>query len=460
MKYIYLWIILLLQSMTFTVNAKTDIKVTLDKLIEQSHQRGLFNGNASVYFRGKPILKKSIGHADAAKQNSLSVNSTFALGSISKEFSAVAIMMLHEKGLIDIDAPVSRYVSGLQAWSEEVKVKHLINYTSGLPRLNFRAVKVASDIDNQLKQISTLKFTPGEGYLYSNHNVLLQIRLIEKLTKQSYSAFLENNFFQPLGMKNTSFNFNETNAVTAFNNDGVNDPNISFPIAIMPYSTIEDMQKWLFALRTGKLVSTSSLKVLFNSFDKNSQAALGHGKLKNDKVIKHRHHGSHFNFESLVYYNAELDLQVILLTNNKNFRLDNIISAVESIVQGKSYDVPKKSLYLAIRQTAYDDVGQGVKFYFELKETKRDLYDFDNNSALIRVGYKLLAQNKYQSAIKIFKLAATEFPDHANAFDSLAEAYYISGNLKAALLNYQASVKLDPQNKNGRKMIVKINELL
>ena len=460
MKYTYFWMILLLQSITFTAIAQSDVNTTINKLITQSHQRGLFNGNALVYYKGKPIFQKSIGFASGAKNDRLSINNTFALGSITKEFSAVAIMMLHEKGLIDIDAPVSKYISGLPAWSQKVKVKHLLNYTSGLPRLNFRAVKVLNDIDNQLKKISELEFIPGEGYLYSNHNVLLQIRLIEKIAKQSYSTFVENNFFKPLGMKNSSFYANDEFKAIAFNNDGVNDPNMSFPIDIIVYSTTQDMQKWLLALHTTKLISLASLDVLFNAFNQSANAALGQGKLREGKVVKHRHQGSHFNFESQIYYNAELDLKIILLTNNKNFKLGSITSAIESIVQNQPYTVPKKSIYLAIRQTMYDDVEQGIKLYFKLKKTGRNLYDFDNNNALIRVGYKLLAQQKYESAISVFKLSTTEFPEHANAFDSLGEAYYSNGNLKAALMNYQASVKLDSANEIGREMIAKIQQEL
>jgi len=460
MKYIFLLMIFILQGITFTTNAQSDVYSTLDKLITQSHQRGLFNGNASVYYQGNPIFQKSIGYTNGAKNNDLSINSTFALGSISKEFSAVAIMMLYEKGLLDIEEPVSTYILGLPAWSEKIKVKHLLNYTSGLPRLNFRAIKIASDFDSQLQQINALKFTPGEGYLYSNHNVLLQVKLIESITKQSYSTFIENYFFKPLKMKNSSFYASNEFTVTAFNNDGVNDPNRALPIKLMVHSTTQDMHNWLLALHAGKVISSTSLAILFNAFDQSANAALGQGESIKNKIVKHRHQGSHFNFESQIYYNERLDLQVILLTNNKNFKLDKITKAIEFIIQKKPYNVPRKSIYLAIRKTSYDNVEQGIKLYFQLKHSQKKLYDFDNKNELIRVGYKLIAQKQYQSAIKIFKLATTEFPDHANAFDSLAEAYYANGNLKAALANYQTSIKLDSDNINAISKIAKIQTML
>jgi CubicO group peptidase (beta-lactamase class C family) len=460
MKYILISIAIIMQMIPSTVKANDSVNTELSQLMKESHHRGLFNGNISVIHQGKTIFEKEVGFTNGAKNKKLSINSAFSLGSVTKEFNAVAIMMLHEKGLININATLSSFDLGLPSWSEKIKVKHLLNYTSGLPRLDFRAVKVESDIDDQLKQIKALEFMPGEGYLYSNHNVFLQMKLIETITNQSYVTFVNNNFFKPLEMQDSSFDSNQKNVTSAFNNEGKDDIVRPFPIAAMVHSTTTDMQRWLSALHTGKLVSLSSLEVLFDRFKKNSNAALGQGQLIDNKVVNHRHQGSHFNFESQLYYNAKLDLQVVLLTNNKNFKLDEITRAIESIVQSESYDIPKKSVYLSIRQTAYDNIEQALFRYSELKKTSPTLYDFDNNNALIRIGYKLLEQKKYQSAIKIFKLSTREFPNHANAFDSLAEAYYLKGDLVQALNNYQISVKLNPKNELGIRQILKIKARL
>jgi CubicO group peptidase (beta-lactamase class C family) len=447
---------LILQGIAFTTQAQDNVHKELDYLMKQSHQRGIFNGSVAVIYQGKPFYQQQLGFTNGNKDQIISTDSTFALGSITKEFNAVAIMMLQEKGLIDIEAPLSKYGLKLPSWSQKVKIKHLLNYTSGLPRINFRTIKVASDIDHQLQEVETLEFSPGEGYLYSNHNVFVQMKLIEKITKQPYTTFIENNVFKPLEMDKSTFDESNKHVVTAFTNNGVNDPYRPFPIASMAYSTSDDMQKWLSALHTGKLITPLSLEVLFGAFNKNSEAALGHGEYVNTMNTKHRHQGSHYNFESLIYVNAKLDVQIVMLTNNKNFKLDQLTTAIESILQNNTYTIPKKSLYLTIRQTTYDDVEQGIKLYNHLKETALELHDFDNENALIRVGYKLLGQKQYQSAIKIFKLSTREFPNNANAYDSLAEAYYLKGNLKLSLDNYQTSVKLDPNNNNAIKMMSKI----
>jgi len=432
----------------------------IDALMIESHNRGLFNGNVLVSQNGKVLYQNEMGYTNGDKKHKLAKSSRYALGSITKEFSAVGIMMLQQQGLLDINDPLSKYAFNLPSWSRDIQIKHLLNYTSGLPKLNFRKIKKASDINGQLKAIESLRFPPGKGYLYSNHNVFLQIELIEKLTHKSYADFVEDNFFKPLNMNDSSLApASEANyLVSSFNNEGINDFFPEFPVASMVYSTTADMLKWQIALHSEKLISKSSLKTLFNAFSANANSALGDGRYDNDKLSFHRHHGSHFNFESQIYHNTQLGLSVILLTNNKNFKLSSITNAVESIVQGKSFNFPKKSLYLTIRQTAYENANNGIKLYYSLKQSAPNLYDFENNNALIRVGYKLIEQKQFISAIEIFTLSTKEFPKHANAFDSLAEAFFANGQMKLALKNYKISVALNVNNSNGHKMIEKIKK--
>lgn len=438
-----------------------DIK-NIDRLMLESHKRGLFNGNILVSQNGKILYQNEIGFTSGDKKARLTKSAAFSLGSISKEFSAVGIMLLQQQGLVNIEHPLSRYELELPSWSKAIKIKHLLNYTSGLPKLNFRKVKHANDIKKQLDEIESLQFLPGEGYLYSNLNILLQIKLIEKITQKPYENFVEEHFFNALHM-NDSFlgqKNKSTTLVSSFNNDGVDDPHRPFPIALAVHSTAADMLKWITALHSEQLISKVSLNQLFKAFNTYSNSALGNAQYNGDKLMRHRHHGSHFNFESQVSYNAELGLSIILLTNNKNFKLSSINDAIEAIIQGKLFKLPKKSIYLEIRQAVYEDIDKGIERYNSLKQSEPNLYDFENKSALIRIGYKLIEQKQLKSAIRIFELAVKEFPNDANAFDSLAEGFFLNGQLKLALKNYNTSVHLNPKNTNGFKMIEKIESVL
>ncbi|MEO0902750.1 MAG: tetratricopeptide repeat protein, partial [Bacteroidota bacterium] len=114
-------------------------------------------------------------------------------------------------------------------------------------------------------------------------------------------------------------------------------------------------------------------------------------------------------------------------------------------------------IYEAIREVSIQNVDLGIKTYKELKEKHQDIYQFDNPGELNKLGYELLRMDKKEEAIKMFVLATSEFPDNANLFDSLAEAYFNNEQYDLSLENYKKSLELNPENMNAQKMIEKIN---
>ena len=102
------------------------------------------------------------------------------------------------------------------------------------------------------------------------------------------------------------------------------------------------------------------------------------------------------------------------------------------------------------------NINSGIAYYQELKNKDIAAFNFDNPKELNSLGYEFLNQNKIEDAIEIFELLVAEFPNSANAFDSLGEAYYKSENYKLALKNYKKSFELYPKNSNAKKMISKI----
>ena len=146
------------------------------------------------------------------------------------------------------------------------------------------------------------------------------------------------------------------------------------------------------------------------------------------------------------------------MTNNKNFKLREIAESIENITKGNAFSIPQKSVYLTIRQKCYDNVNEGIQFYKDLKENFLDTYNFSNESELNRVGYKLIEKHQIEDAIKIFKLLISEFPNSANGYDSIGEAYYLNGNNDLALVNYKKALELNPTNSNAKEMIKNIRE--
>ena len=437
------------------------IKQTLiDSLMIVSYNRGVFNGNILVAKNKKIIYQNEFGYSDASKSKMLNRNSIFNIGSIGKEFNAVALMILRERGLLTLDDNISKFELQLPEWSTKVTIRNLLKYTSGLPKINWNRVKNDEDIYEDLRTIEHLNFEPGSDYLYSNNNVFLQRRIVEKLSGMSFNDFIKKNNLIPSNMSDAVLDATPNNPrlVSAFNNDMVNDRPMDIEFSGWVYPTANDMYNWISSLHSGKIISKESLILLFDSYSKNSESALGKGIFENKELLLHEHHGSSFNYESFVHYNVNEDLSIILMTNNKNHKLREITESIENILNGRPFSIPQKSIYLTIREKCYKNINEGIELYRKLKKNDPGTYNFSNEYELNQLGYQLIEKNKIGDAIKIFKLNISEFPNSANTYDSMGEAYYLNGNNDLALVNYKKSLELNPNNSNAIEMIKKIQK--
>lgn len=305
----------------------------IDQMILTLLKKASFNGSAVVATGDNILAQHSLGLADAETKRNLNNQSSFALGSVTKEFNAVAIMILHEKGLLDINQPLSDYFIEMPAWSKQVKIRNLLNYTSGLPRVDFGQIRTADDLRFQVNELSSLEFEPGKGYLYSNHNVFLQIRLIELISKQSYPDFLQEHVFLPLKMNHSYLNNQmPPQVVKSFKQPGANDPDVPFPISAIVHSTAREMHTWLRALHTGKLINSESIKALFEAYETKANSSLGEGSINQTSKRYHFHQGSHFSFEAIIFYDLVTEKSIVLLTNNKPENLHGLFLKVKALV--------------------------------------------------------------------------------------------------------------------------------
>lgn len=158
----------------------------LDSLMQASNEIGVFNGNIIVSKKGKIIYQAEIGFSDYKKNKRLNRKSTMPIGSITKEFNSVGILLLKEKGKLKLDDKISDYLSYLPKWANDIQINHLLQYSSGLPRIfkNFDSEYLA-----ELNKVEKLEFEPGTGYIYSNANIFLQQEIIKKITNLSYDDF-------------------------------------------------------------------------------------------------------------------------------------------------------------------------------------------------------------------------------------------------------------------------------
>ncbi|MFK7060763.1 serine hydrolase [Flavobacterium oreochromis] len=433
----------------------------IDSLMKSVYEIGIFNGNIIVAEKGKIIYQNEFGYTDYTKSKKLCRESTMPIGSITKEFNSTAILFLVEKGKLNLDDAISKYLPYLPNWSSKIQIKHLLQYTSGLPRI-FK--NKDAEYLTELNEIEKLEFEPGAGYVYSNANVFLQQEIIKKITNQSYDDFLKNMFLKKhkitleeaphdsILTKNMAGSFDNDFKETTFIHGGGE-----------KYFLINDLYKWVYNLHSKKIVNNNSLNILAQSFDKNSESSLGNAIVENNEIIEHSHQGSGNNYESNIFYESKNQTIIILVTNNQNFKLGSITESIMNILTKKPFTIPKKSIYLDIRGKLLDNFQNGISFYEQIKLTQKDKYDFLNEvSDLINTGKYLMRRNRFEDAIKIFQLSTTIDLKNVNqissAYSFMGECYFKIQEIDLAIVSLKKALELDSKNKNAEEMLKRIEK--
>lgn len=442
--------------MSFGQSKKTQ---NLDLLIKSANEIGIFNGNIIVSEKGKIIYQNELGFTDYTKSKKLNHESTMPIGSITKEFNSTGILFLAKKGKLNLEDKVSNYLTNLPSWSTKIQIKHLLQYTSGLPRIFKNS---DSEYLAELNKVEKLEFEPGTGYIYSNANIFLQQEIIKKITNLSYEDFLKKAFFKKIkisvGKIPKDFILTE-NMAGSFDNDFKETTFIHGGGEM--YFSITDLYNWVNNLHSKKIVNKNSLNILAKSFDKNSESSLGNTIIENNEITEHSHQGSGNNYESNIYYESKNRTTIVLITNNQNFKLGSITESILNILSEKPFTIPQKSIYLDIRGKLLDNFQNGISFYEQIKSTQKEKYDFSNEvSDLINTGKYLMRRNRFEDAIKIFELSTTidlkNVNGISNAYSFIGECYDKIQKSDLAIINLKKALDFDKKNKNAEEILKRI----
>lgn len=430
----------------------------IDALIAGAHARGVFNGVVLVAQRGTPIYQHAIGFDSATRKQQLSLVSRFPIGSIAKEFNAVGIMFLVETGKLDLDAPISQLLPELPAWAQQIRLIDLLRYTSGLPRMH---EATDEQFFLKLQEIKTLAFTPGQGYIYSNANVFLQQKVIERVSGTSYVNFLRSTL---LARSGSQFATPDGTAlapsmVGSFDNDG-KDTTFSQGGETL-YLTAHDLYLWVSALHAGKIISLGALRRLADRYDANSESSLGTAEIDTQGVSLHRHDGSGNNYEAVASYLGSSDTTILLLSNNQNFKLGELSAAIAAILDEQPYQIPKKSIYLDIRGKLERQFEDGLAFYRDLKWNKSENYDFTAETGdLVRTANYLMRRERFIDAISILHLSlavgGSNKQEQSAIYELLAACHSSIKQHAMASLYLNRSLALDPANKRASQALARL----
>jgi len=322
----------------------------MEQVIQSYVAAKQFMGSVLVAKGDQIILSKGYGFANLEWQIPNSPESKFRLGSVTKQFTAACILMLEERGKLKIDESIKKYMPDAPAAWDKITFFHLLTHTSGIPSFtgfaDYASTEAIATTPEKLVarfRDKPLEFQPGEKWNYSNSGYVLLGYLIEKISGEPYSQFVQENIFTPLGMKDSGYDSNKAiiphrdsgytpNDKGELQNAGYIDMTIPLSAGAL-YSTTLDLLKWEQGLFGGKLISASSLQKMITPFKSDYAFGLAVRDVKGHKLIEHGGGIEGFNTE-LAYYPEE-KLTVVVLSNQNTGATGDIAMKLASVTRGE-----------------------------------------------------------------------------------------------------------------------------
>lgn len=307
----------------------------IDALITKQFSNSSTGVSVLVAKDGQPIYQNAFGLAHVDEAQKMTPNHVFEIGSISKQFTAVAILMLEEQGKLKVTDTITKYLPDYPMGKEPITIHHLLNHTSGIksytsmPTLRLIAKKNISptDLIDFFKHQPT-DFSPGEKYKYNNSGYIILGHIIEVVSNQSYEDYIEKNIFETLKMTASYYGHkseNIPNRAKGYKETNGEYVEADFINMSLPYaagalmSTTSDLLKWNNALINNTLISKSSYEKATNGSYLNSGKQIDYGYGLQKKTINGsksiEHGGSIFGYKSMGVYLPEEKVYVIALSN-------------------------------------------------------------------------------------------------------------------------------------------------
>ncbi|MCA1617995.1 MAG: serine hydrolase [Acidobacteria bacterium] len=349
-----------------------DLLPKFDEYAQAAAKAENFSGAILVARDGKVLVSKGYGLADVENDVPNTPETRFRLASITKQFTAAAVLLLQERGKLSVQDSVCKYVAPCpEAW-QPVTIHHLLSHTGGVPNLtNFNAfpdyLRTKRDPTTVEALIGRfrdrpLDFKPGEKWTYSNSGYILLGHVVEKVSGRSYENFLRENIFEPLKM--TSTGYDHADAIVkrrargyAPHRDGgvVNASYIDMSIPFAAgglYSTVGDLFLWDQALYGEKLLKKSSLDAMFTAVRDDYGYGYRVNKLFNRRHVTHG--GGIEGFSTSINRFPDDRVTVIVLSNNEAGRSGRVAQDLAAIAFGERYELPVERVAVKVDPKVYD----------------------------------------------------------------------------------------------------------
>ncbi|GGG34659.1 hypothetical protein GCM10011344_39300 [Dokdonia pacifica] len=415
-----------------------NITTTFDQMFQKKYPNDGPGATVLVTKKGTVLYRNAFGKANLENDISMNPNHVFEIGSITKQFTAVSILMLEEEGKLSVQDKLTKYLPNYPN-GDQITVHQLLNHTSGIKSYTaMEGLNAFGKIDKSPIEIidyfkdEPIDFKPGEQWEYNNSGYIVLGYIIEKVTGKTYEDFIQERIFDPLGMKNSYYGDKARiikNRASGYQPTGQGFRNAMQISMTIPYaagslmSCVDDMFLWHKAIRDNTLISAKSKAKAHTNTTLNNGELTNYGygwqinELNGKQSIEHG--GGIFGFVTQGVYVPDEDIYVIVLTNANGNSPQDITLRLASMVMDDPMFIDQTSASLSQKQL----------------QKWTGTYEFEND--ILRFvtleGNQLYSQREGSE-----KIAISPVDDHTFIFEDSFTTYIFSeknGKKKAVFKN-------------------------
>lgn len=319
------------------LNAKAQLSIEnrIDSILDKKYNPKEPGAAVLVSKNGQVVYHKAFGSANLELDVPMKTKHVFNIGSMTKQFTAVSVLMLVEQGKLNLDDEITKFLPEYPTNGRRITIHHLLNHTSGIKSYtSVQKVRKMIRTDVSSKELidvfknEPFDFNPGSAFKYNNSGYAILGYIIELISGVSYEEFVEKNIFLHLGMSSSFYGSHSKiiqDRASGYHSRNDQFKNVMYASYSFPYasgslmSTTEDLLKWQQAIKNNILIKKETSENLFTNYTLNDRSNTNYGygwHIRNiDNVKTYEHGGSIFGFKSMAVYIPREDIYVVILSN-------------------------------------------------------------------------------------------------------------------------------------------------
>lgn len=472
----------------FNADTFSELTSIIDQYADETLQKGNINSIALAIYKDGKVYKNYYGEIDKGLKNKPNDSSHYEIASITKTFTGALVAKAALDGKLSLEDDIRDYLKGdysnLEFRGEPITIKNLLTHSIGFNeeasnglhtisnKINKGAFKIETEtctIQDFLEELKTVEINkkPGTVYAYNSVGPELLAYILEQVNEATFNEQLEV-FLKDLGMKNTYMQTRGNKSellVNSYKNEKLANLNVSplYGAAGGAISTLPDLTRYMQYLiehKNDAWVKEASRELFVDEEEDENVGYLwqnmGFGE---EEGYYYSKTGTSNGVQSGVLICPDSDYGIVVVVNNVS---DDAFSDWATLffaeIETDLINYPKLNLTSKLKNAFSNNSEQTFKEFRNLKDDTTNY--FVNLRSLNNYGYQLLNDNQEQKAIDFFTVLTKEFPENANIYDSLGEAYFIVEDYDNAIKNYKKSLGLDSENENAKIYINKLEQLI